>query len=196
MRPGVGDELRACEGCPGPEYGGAPGCARCRALVDGILEEEWAAFLTREGFGPEDAPEVAALVVEEPDRYDWRVVDAALDRVVCPECGGPLSRGPVGCGPCDLANGFRYGAIETDRPGAAPGNEHGIRVAVSLVRRPHWPPERELLGRRLFLPLALVGQLPTTAQGQRNKARFDRLSIAEIEALFPRMLDSPSTGIP
>lgn len=195
MRPGVGDELRTCPECPGPEYSGAPDCARCRVLVNAILEEEWAAFLGREGFAAGDEAEVAALVVEEPDRYDWRVVDAALDRVVCAECGGPLSRGPVGCGPCDLANGFRYGAIETDRPGVMPGNEHGVRVAVSLVRRPHWPPERELLGRRLFLPLALVGQLPTTAEGQRNKARFDRMSIAEIKALFPRMLDSPGTEV-
>ncbi len=159
--------------------------------MDAILEEEWTAFLAREGFAPEDGTEVAALVVEEPDRHDWRVVDAALDRLACSECGGPLSRGPVGCGPCDLANGFRYVAIEVDRPGVPPGNEHAIRVNVSVVRRPNGVSAREVLGRRLALPLLLQGQLATKAQAQSGKAALNRMSIVEIGALFPRLLESP-----
>ncbi|WP_017587407.1 hypothetical protein [Nocardiopsis ganjiahuensis] len=164
--------------------------------MDAILEEEWAAFLAREGFAPEDGAEVAALVVEEPDRYDWRVVDAAMDRLVCPECGGPLSRGPAGCGPCDLANGFRYAAIEVDRPGVPPGNEHAVRVNVSVVRRPDGISVREVLARRLMLPLLLQGQLATTGQAQADKAKMNRMGIAEIEALFPRLLASPTDWVP
>jgi hypothetical protein len=162
--------------------------------VDAILEEEWGAFLVREGL--EDEPEVAALVVEEPDRYDWRVVDAALDRLVCSECGGPLSRGPVGCAPCELAHGFRYGAVETDRPGVKPGNEHAVRVSVSVVRRPQGISEREVLVRRLFLPGLLSGDLPSTGQAQAAKDRVNRMSLAEIEALFPLKLRTPDPEIP
>ncbi|MFE1168913.1 hypothetical protein [Nocardiopsis sp. NPDC058789] len=194
MRPAVGDPLRACPECPGPEYGGAPDCARCRALVDAILTEEWEAFLLREGL--EDGPEVAALVVQEPDRHDWRVVDAALERLVCPECGHASGRGPVGCGPCALAHGFRYAAVETDRPGAVPGNEHAVRVNVSVVRRPHGVSAREVLVRRLLLPRLLSGDLPTTARAQAAKDRINGMGLAEIEALFPRMLESPGADLP
>jgi hypothetical protein len=97
---------------------------------------------------------------------------------------------------CDLANGFRYAAVEVDRPGVPPGNEHAIRVNVAVVRRPGGASEREVLARRLLLPSLLRGQLPTRAQAHNGKARLNRLSIAEIEALFPRVLDSPSGGIP
>lgn len=75
------------------------------------------------------------MVTEEPDRHDWRVVDAAYDQLICGECGQKLSRGPNGCPACDLAHGFRFAAIEVDRPGAMPGNEHALRVNVSVVRR-------------------------------------------------------------
>ncbi|MBB5489160.1 hypothetical protein [Nocardiopsis metallicus] len=162
--------------------------------MDAILEAEWGAFLAQQGLA--DEPEVAELVVEEPDRHDWRIVDAALDRLVCSECGGPLSRGPVGCGACDLANGFRYAAVETDRPGARPGNEHAVRVSVSVVRRPQGISEREVLARRLFLPELLSGDLPSTGQAQATKDRVNRMSVTEIEALFSLMLRNPGVGIP
>nr|BFE89065.1 hypothetical protein GCM10020093_116660 [Planobispora longispora] len=118
---------------PGVRRG--PGCARCLALVDALVEEGWRAFLRRE-FGtavpsgvdetviaeresatadlpraggtvtaeresatavPSEADEtaIAEMVVDEPSRHDWRVVDAALDRLACPECGSRLGRGPV-----------------------------------------------------------------------------------------------------
>ncbi|GAA3121222.1 hypothetical protein GCM10020001_046890 [Nonomuraea salmonea] len=95
------------------------------------------------------------MVVDEPDRHLWRVVDAAYDRLTCGECGGPVEPGgPVGCAACDLANGFRYVAIEVDRPGVPPGNEHGLRVNVAVVRRPYGISERELVARRLLLPFS------------------------------------------
>ncbi|WP_230985135.1 hypothetical protein [Microbispora oryzae] len=172
MRPSVGDTLRTCPACGGYEYSGAPGCPRCTQLVDDIVEERWRDWLGRE-FGtlsPDDERSVAGMVVGEPDRHDWRVVDAAYDRLTCPECGGRLSRGPAGCGPCDFANGFRYVAIEVDRPGVPPGNEHAIRVNVSVVRRPHALSARELLVRRVLLPALLVGYLPTTEEAQRASA--------------------------
>ncbi|MFD5231489.1 hypothetical protein ACFWJ5_23735 [Streptomyces qaidamensis] len=164
--------LRRCAECGGYAYGGAPACAACRDLVDGIVERAWAAFLGQwdTAAGDDQEHALAEMVVAEPDRHDWRLVDAALDRLVCPDCGGRLARGPAGCPACDLAHGFRYAAVETDRPGVPPGNEHAIRVNVSVVRRPQVTSESEVLVRRLLLPLLLAGFLPTTEEAQRVSA--------------------------
>ncbi|MEU9836689.1 hypothetical protein AB0D67_34570 [Streptosporangium sp. NPDC048047] len=170
-------EPRRCPACGCREYGGAPGCARCAALVDRIVDDAWQDFL-RDHFGAaeparEDELLIAEMVTGEPDRHDWRVVDAALDRLTCGECGSALGRGPLGCPPCALADGFRYSAIETDRPGVPPGNEHAVRVAVAVVRAGHRHSDRALLGWRVALPEVLDGFLPTTAQAQAIRARIN-----------------------
>ncbi|MBS2536249.1 hypothetical protein KGQ20_26140 [Catenulispora sp. NF23] len=148
-------------------------------MVDRIIEDEWSAF--RQTWHPDEVPEstLAELVLAEPDRHDWRIVDAAYDRLTCEECGERLSRGPVGCSACDLAHGFRYAAIETDRPGAQPGNEHAVRVNISVVRRPRVTSESELLARRLVLPLLLIGSLPTTEQAQRVSTLIKKAPAAK-----------------
>ncbi|MBE3009519.1 hypothetical protein IL992_09945 [Microbispora sp. NEAU-D428] len=181
MRPAVGEALRRCPSCGGWEYGGAPDCPRCAELVDAIVEEGWRDVLLRE-FGdrvaPADERAIAEMVADEPDRHDWRVVDAALDRLTCAECGGPLGR-QAGCPRCDVANGIRYVARETDRPGVPPGNEHAIRVNVSVVRRPEGISVPEVLARRLLLPALLTGFLPTREQAQRLGALVKRGARAE-----------------
>jgi hypothetical protein len=195
MRPAVGDPLRRCPACGGWEYGGAPGCPRCAALVDGLVEEAWRGFLAREfgAAGALDERAIAEMVAEEPDRHDWRVFDAALDRLTCGDCGDRLARGPAGCAGCERAHGFRYAAIETDRPGVPPGNEHAIRVNVSVVRRPQGISAPELLGRRLFLPILLAGALPTTREAQRMGALFKAGATPEavaplIDAIAERII--------
>lgn len=164
--------LRRCAECGGYAYGGAPACGVCRDLVDGIVEGEWAAFLRQwdTAAGGDQERALAGMVAAEPDRHDWRIVDAALDRLVCPDCGDRLARGPAGCPGCEPAHGLRYAAVETDRPGVPPGNEHAIRVNVSVVRRPQVTSENEVLVRRLLLPLLLAGFLPTTEEAQRMGA--------------------------
>ncbi|MEV3979925.1 hypothetical protein [Nonomuraea sp. NPDC049758] len=164
--------MRRCEVCGHQEPAGAPDCDRCAGLVDELVEEGWRAFLLAE-FGavaPPDEQLIARMVVDEPDKHPWRVVDAAYDRLTCPECGGRLSRGPAGCASCDLANGFRYSAVEIDRPGVPPGNEHALRVNVAVTRRPYGIAATEVLVRRLSLPVLIEGRLPTTAQAQATKA--------------------------
>ncbi|WP_084774624.1 hypothetical protein [Nonomuraea candida] len=164
--------MRRCPECGHWEPAGAPGCARCARLVDEIVEEGWRAYVAREFgvLGPEEERQVAEMVVDEPDRHLWRVVDAAYDRLTCPECGGRLSRGPAGCGPCDLANGFRYVAVEIDRPAVPPGNEHALRVNVSVARRPSGISASEVFLRCQSLPLLIEGRLPTGAQARAIKA--------------------------
>lgn len=172
VRPEIGDPLRPCPACPAWEFGGAPGCARCAGLVDALVREAWPAYIAADFgvLGPAEHVDVARMVVQEPHRHDWRVMDAALDLLRCDECGGRLGSGPLSCGSCEVAHGFRYAAIETDRPGVPPGNEHAVRVNVSVVRRPQVTSALELLARRLMLPALLVGHLPTTAQAQRFSA--------------------------
>ncbi|MGP4017328.1 hypothetical protein [Saccharopolyspora sp. 5N708] len=167
MRPEVGAALHRCDACGEYEYGGAPDCRRCRELVDGIVEAEWQRRWHRDRWTGESEAEVAGLVVAEPDQHDWRVVDAAMDRLTCGDCANRLGRGPMGCAACDRAHGFRYAAIEIDRPGVPPGNEHAIRVNVSVLRRPQVTSANELLARRLLLPALLVGFLPSAPQAQR-----------------------------
>ncbi|WP_223167698.1 hypothetical protein [Nonomuraea sp. SYSU D8015] len=204
--------MRRCGECGHWEPAGAPGCARCARLVDEIVEEGWRAFLERE-FGAaslgrravacvtsgapcerdhrhgtaesSDERLIAEMVVDEPDKHPWRVVDAAYDRLTCAECGGRLSRGPASCAACNLANGFRYSAVEIDRPGVPPGNEHALRVNVAVMRRPYGIPESEVLLRRLSLPVLLDGLLPTRAQAQATKAMANNgATEAELAALI------------
>ncbi|MEU7004215.1 hypothetical protein [Nonomuraea sp. NPDC046570] len=149
--------------------------------MDEIVDLGWREFIARE-YGTLtalDERDVAEMVVDEPNRHPWRVVDAAYDRLACPECGGRLSRGPARCAACDLANGFRYVAIEVDRPGVPPGNEHALRVNVSVVRRPYGVSWQEVLMRRLSLPLLLAGHLPTTRQAQAARALLNNGGTAE-----------------
>ncbi|MEU8109795.1 hypothetical protein AB0C18_39440 [Nonomuraea muscovyensis] len=163
-------------------------------MVDGIVEDGWRAFLARE-FGtvrPDDEVAIAEMVVDEPDRHDWRVVDAAYDRLACDECGERLSRGPAGCGPCDLANGFRYAAVETPRPGVHPYNEHALRVNVSVVRRPSGISPTEVLLRAMALPVLLEGVTPTTAQAQATRAMANK--GADIEAIAARIYEEWGGG--
>ncbi|MFI6505749.1 hypothetical protein [Nonomuraea typhae] len=190
--------MRRCGDCDHWEPAGAPDCARCARIVDDIVESGWREFVSRE-FGTLNDPDerdVAEMVIDEPNRHLWRVVDAAYDRLTCTECGSRLSRGPAGCAACDLANGFRYVAVEIDRPGVPLYNEHALRVNVSVVRRPYGISWREMVGRRLLLPYLLDGYLPSIKQAQATRALLNDGGTAEELAEHLDLLwgDSPRDG--
>ncbi|MFD0486903.1 hypothetical protein [Saccharopolyspora erythraea] len=74
----------------------------------------------------------------EPDRHDWRVLDAALGRITCEDCGQRLSRGPMGCAACDLAHGFRYAAVESEPARRAAGQRaRGPRERLGRAQAAH-----------------------------------------------------------
>ena len=166
---------------------------RLAAAIAGIelqIDAAWAQ-LRAEFPGAGDA-ELAELVLQDPSEHPWRLVDAALARTSCQECGAQLGAGRRGCGPCDLADGFRFAAREVDRPGVPRGNEHAIRVSSAVARtRDRYTP-RARVGYELLLPDVIDGTLPTTPEAQAFKALINRLTpeqcdrvatIAEVEEL-------------
>lgn len=108
----------------------------------------------------EDAGVTARRIVADPTLHPWRLVDAALTHLDCPDCGTPLGSGRRGCEACDLADGYRFAAHEPDRPGAPPGNEHAIRVSSAVLRAPHRYPAWTVEGNKLLLPLFVAGEMP------------------------------------
>ena len=155
-------------------------------VVEDSIDAAWTAFCTQSHVAPGTAEsrELAEVVLQDTSEFDWRVVDGALDQLTCPDCGRTLGSGDTSCTPCNQANGFRFAARETDRPGVPPGNEHAIRVSSAVARTRHRYTPRARAGYELLLPDLLAGALPTTAQAQHAKDRINRLTDTELEHLL------------
>ncbi|WP_304455033.1 hypothetical protein [Nocardiopsis sp. YSL2] len=171
------------EPAPAPAHRRGAGLARALARIAAEVELAWSTSCAQWEVEPGGAAEadLARLVAEGPDQFDWRVVDAALERLPCPACGRALGSGEKGCAPCDEANGYRYAARETDRPGVPPGHEHAVRVGWAVCRHPHRYSPRAVCGWELGLPEIHAGHLPTTARAQAARALINHLTDAEVE---------------
>ncbi|WP_341716848.1 hypothetical protein QQG74_23155 [Micromonospora sp. FIMYZ51] len=168
--------------------------ARTIGRIEAELDLAWARLRSEFSIAEGSADETALgwLVIDSPDEHDWRVVDAALDRLTCTACGCTLTSGPVTCQRCAYHHELRFAARETDRPNVPPGNEHAIRVSFAVARnRTRYHP-RARVGYELILPDLVAGQLPSTRQAQAAKALINKLtpeecdrvtSFAEVEAL-------------
>lgn len=132
---------------------------RARAGIEQSIEDAWVRHRSDRPGEPEQ--DAARDVLEDPSVHPWRVVDAALDRLVCPDCGSVLGSGLRDCGPCDIADGFRFAAREPDRDGVPGGNEHAIRVSSAVVRSPLRYPDWAVRSNEVFLPLFVAGDMPT-----------------------------------
>jgi hypothetical protein len=179
--------------------------AELAAAVDRLateVDQAWRALLLEYGVaaGSPDEAELVRLVVADPAGHDWRVVDAALARLACDECGAPSTLGPPTCRLCAFHHGQRFGARETDRPDVPPGNEHAIRVAWAVVQAPGRYGSRARVGFELMLPELLAGHLPSTGQAQAARALINRLtpeecdrvtSFAEVERLAGAAATAP-----
>ncbi|MFD6073674.1 hypothetical protein, partial [Amycolatopsis lurida] len=161
--------------------GGAP--AEALAEVEASIEDRWRSFLAEYEVtaGTKEEADLAESVIADTSAFEWRIVDAAFDRLTCTDCGIGLGAGPVGCEKCDQANGFRFAAIETDRPATPPGTEHGLRVATAVARTRHRYGVRARCGFELGLPPLLDGELPGTAQAQAYRAAINKLTEEECE---------------
>jgi hypothetical protein len=154
--------------------------------VEDSLDAAWDSFCGDSGVrtGTPEARELAEVVLQDTSEFDWRVVDGALKQLACPDCNSELGAGAPGCTSCDQANGFRFAARETDRPGVPPGNEHAIRVSSAVARTRHRYTRRARAGYELILPDLLDGVLPTTAEAQRLKHLINQLGDAELDDLL------------
>ncbi len=159
--------------------------AEAVSSVEASLELAWHDALAEAGVaaGTADETAFAWLIAEDPSRHPWRVADAALTRLACPQCARPLGGGPRECDRCAYFDGLRFAAREIDRPGVAPGNEHALRVASAVARtRGRYSP-RARAGYELLLPALLAGELPTTPQAQAAKALINRLTPDECDTV-------------
>ncbi|MFF0340940.1 hypothetical protein [Kribbella sp. NPDC004875] len=165
--------------------------------IEASIDAAWDSFRATSGVpdGTSEARELAEIVLQDTSEFDWRIVDGALNQLTCSDCGATLGAGAEGCPSCDKANGFRFAARETDRPGVPPGNEHAIRVSSAVARTRHRYTPRARAGYELLLPDLLQGVLPTTAQAQRLKHLVNQLSDDELECLVaPADLTGRMTG--
>lgn len=163
--------------------GGRPAAAL--EEIEAGIEAAWHAFragLDVAAGSPDEIP-LAEAVLQDPSEFEWRVVDAALNRLTCEDCRSTLGAGQVGCDRCDQANGYRFAAREIDRPRVPPGNEHALRVASAVARTRHRYSPRARCGYELALPDLLDGNLPTTAEAQAAKAAINTLGDADLESV-------------
>ena len=157
--------------------------AETMELIGAEVDRAWSRVCAVRGAEPGSPQELdlARLVADGPDQFEWRVVDAALNRLTCDDCGERLGSGRRGCLPCDRADGFRYAAREVDRPGVPPGNEHAVRVAWAVASHPHRVRPRAVCGMELGLHLLHAGGLPTKEQAHAYRRMINQLSEAEVE---------------
>lgn len=73
------------------------------------LDLAWARLLSELDVAPGSPDETALswLVVDNPAEHDWHIVNAALDRLTCTECGSTLTRGSATCQRCTYYHGMR-----------------------------------------------------------------------------------------
>jgi hypothetical protein len=162
-----------------------PELAETMRLIRAETDRAWAEACAEWDAEPGGDAErdLAELVLSDPGQFAWRVVDAAMDRLVCPECGRALGSGEPGCGPCDLADGHRYLGREPDRPNVPPGNEHAVRVGSVVVRQWYRYPARAVCGWELALPEIHRGFLQTGARARAAKARINRLTEQQLRTV-------------
>jgi hypothetical protein len=170
-RPKTVETCPQCGAFVGRSY---PACAYCYQAVERLWQPEWEMQLHAEGAAPgsEEEEMLAAIVMSQPDRFVWTVVDVAITRLRCASCGSPLGTSAPGCWECTSASDSLWGVPDGEAPGtgAAPGNSHALRVIRWQLRQPHRHSEQALAGFRLYLPILLTGLLPTVKQNQALKA--------------------------
>jgi ribosomal protein L40E len=162
---------------------------RSQALAQAVedietgMDEAWTTLLGERIVEPGSPEEtnLAWLVADHPAGHDWRVVDAALDRLRCRDCGCELTRGPLTCRTCTHYHGLRFAARESDRPHVQAGNEHAVRVACAVARARARYSAHTRVSYELVLPDLLAGMVPTAAEAQAAGALINKLTPEECD---------------
>ena len=157
--------------------------ARAVAEIETGIDRVWRGLLDERAVqpgSPQEA-ELAWLVADEPAEHEWRVVDAALDRLWCRDCGLGLTTGPVTCRTCTHYHGTRFVARELDRPYVPAGNDHALRVVWVVTQARMRYSAHARVGYELILPDLLAGTVPTSAQAQAARALINKLTDEECD---------------
>ncbi|MER7332156.1 MULTISPECIES: hypothetical protein [unclassified Micromonospora] len=161
----------------------SPSLAQTIGEIEAELDLAWARLLGEwdVACGSPEETALSWLVIDNPEEHDWRIVDAALDRLMCTECGSTLTRGPASCQRCTYYHEVRFAAREVDRPNVPAGNEHAIRVSFAVARSRTRYSARARVGYELVLPSLVAGDLPTTKHAQAGKALINKLTPEECD---------------
>jgi len=156
-----------------------PDCPACYAAVERIWIADWSALIESvDGAavgGESDEPTVAEEVLRRPELYPWTIVDIALTKLRCPDCGRELAGGPPDCSSCRMAfdNLWAYD-VEAQYQRRMTRNEHALRVGRHVLRHPERHSEASVFGWRVMFPLLLAGdEPPSTRQAQIIRARIN-----------------------
>jgi hypothetical protein len=157
--------------------------ARVVEEIEAGMDRAWATLLEHRAVQPGSPEEtdLAWLVADHPSEHEWRVVDAAIDRLSCPGCEYQLATGPVSCRTCTYYHGLRFAARELDRPHVDAGNEHALRVACVVTRCRTRYSAHARVGYELLLPILLAGTAPTSAQAQADRTLINQLTDEECD---------------
>jgi hypothetical protein len=173
--------VQTCAACGEALGGGYANCGDCFAAVEQIWEADWAALLAQVGIAPgtEEELALAQRVIDSFGRHPWTVMDMAMRRLTCEECGGELGEGFPDCFECSAA----FGASIQAEFGATP-NEHALHIGRWILRFPHRSSENIVIAWKMSVPRLLTGWLPTTAEAQRA---MDQIKVGEVEAVRAAM---------
>ncbi len=176
-RPPRPRDIEPCRHCGAPVGTTYPACVACSEAVDRYWQADWAALLAAQGAAPGAAGEtaLARVVLAQPDRHPWTVVDVAMSRVRCDACGCEMGGGPKDCTACEMAFGGLWAYdVEALYDGAMTGIEHALRVGRWVLRYPHRQSTNVVTAWRGSMPLLLTGGLPATRDAQAAMARIKK----------------------
>jgi hypothetical protein len=162
-------------------------CPSCRQAIEDVWLADWYHLLAGEQIGAGTADELllAQLVVAEFDEHPWTLVDMAMCRVRCEECGQELGGGPPACAACKFAFGnLWWHDLDAGRQGAMTMNEHALRVGRYVIRHPWRYSAAIAEGWRMNMPRILVGWLPAGETARRQATMLKRGQAVDWAAVY------------
>jgi hypothetical protein len=178
--------VHRCAECAEPAGRGYPDCADCTGLVDGLWLADWYATLDEADITPGGSAErqfAERVLAAELGAFSWTCLDWAMTVTGCPQCGGELGAGPVGCVLCRIGDETRW-AWQYEAPeGTITANERAVRTARVALRAPHRHRATVVQTWRLSLPFLLVGAIAEPVSGRWIRAylrsgRYEELAAA------------------
>ena len=172
--------VQACPACGEALGAGYATCRTCHDAIESIWLADWQALLAQEHIatGSPEETLLARVVIDEFGRHPWTVVDIAMSRLRCSQCGAELGEAYATCGECGMAFGSSI-LCEFE----ATGNEHALHIGRWVLRYPQRHSPDAVAAWRLSMPRLLTGWLPSTEDAQHVMAMIKAGRMAEVTEL-------------